>query len=86
MAFLKLTDITQVHDPGLYLAEVGGWNSSGRAEELGWWIKKKTKQAGGGRGILSANQRRNQIKRMKSKKNTALLFWGHRCWLGGFIE
>lgn len=46
MAFLKLTDVTQVHDPRLYLTEVGGWNATGRAEELGWWIKKK---AEGGR-------------------------------------
>lgn len=41
MAFLKLTDITQVHDPGLYLPEAGGWSSAGGAEELGWWIKKE---------------------------------------------
>lgn len=77
MAFLKLTDVTQVHDPRLYLTEVGGWDSTRRAEERGWWIKKK-KNVEGGRGVLSANQRRNQIKRTKSKKNTTLLFWGHK--------
>lgn len=38
MAFLKLTDVTQVRDPRLYLAEVGGWDSTGRAEEQGWYI------------------------------------------------
>lgn len=40
-ACLKLTDITQVQDPGLYLAEVEGWSSAGGAEEQGWWIKQE---------------------------------------------
>lgn len=35
------------------------------------------KKVGGGRGVLSANRRRNQMKGVKSKKNTTLLFWGH---------
>jgi hypothetical protein len=26
MSFLKLTDVTQVHDPRLYLTELGGWS------------------------------------------------------------
>lgn len=47
MAFLKLTDITRGHDPGLHLTEVGGWNSTGRAEELGWWWVRKESRGEG---------------------------------------